>query len=87
MPMYQYRCPKCSLCVEHNIPIAERDTRKIVCGYCCSQLERDKVYAVATAGPRFEMQAVLGNGDHVKGHFGKEARLDPLKRAKRLVGK
>jgi len=26
-------------------------------------------------GNDYQMQAVMGNGDHIKGHFGKEAKL------------
>lgn len=75
MPIYTYRCRRCGVTEEHVTSYADRDTLlSHEGGDCDGLLERDGGLELPTFGkPAFQTQAVLGNGAHLKGHFGKEA--------------
>ena len=83
MPLYTYQCSKCPNEEEHIVKFEDRDRAGLSCGRCGAPMDRAGVEPFKTGKPRHQMGAVLGNGAHVKGHFGKEAKLDPLKRKKR----
>lgn len=87
MPLYTYRCRQCGLIEEHLVKYEDRDkpmqhegsnewerTDPAYRERCGGSLEREGGLEAPTIGkPAFQSQAVLGNGDHIKGHFGKEA--------------
>lgn len=87
MPIYTYRCRQCGLPVECVVSYADRDkpmqhegsnelerTDPAYRERCGGGLEREEGLESPTIGkPAFQSAAVLGNGDHLKGHFGKEA--------------
>ena len=84
MPIYSYRCRQCGLIEDHVVSYVDRDKFMQHDGpYECSRNYRDKCggslervegLELPTLGkPSFQTQAVLANGDHIAGHFGKEA--------------
>ena len=81
MPLYTYHCPPCATETELGVKYEERDEQRCEC--CKTPLRRAGVESFAIGKPRHQMQAVLADGRHVKGHFGKTARLDKTKRKKR----
>lgn len=81
MPLYTYHCDRCPADVERGVRFEERDDQR--CARCEGELARSGVEVFAIGKPRYQMQAVLAGGRHVKGHFGKAALLDRAKRAKR----
>jgi hypothetical protein len=64
--------------IERSVSLEERDHQR--CAFCREKLERSGVEVFAIGKPRYQMQAVLADGRHVKGHFGKAAVLDRGKR-------
>lgn len=74
MPLYTYECPRCEVAVDRVIKYEERDNGQFECETCGSTLRRRGVSEFCMGKPAYQMQAVLGNGDHIKGHFGKDAK-------------
>jgi len=73
MPLYQYQCRRCRETLEQLSVYRDRD-KPIVHEGCGGSLERLRGLELPTVGKSaFQTQVVLGNGDHLKGHFGKEA--------------
>lgn len=73
MPMYDYECPICEWADEIQCKIADRGKQS--CPVCSSRLPHPLILqAPAHHGPAYQMKAVLSNGEHIKGHFGKEAK-------------
>lgn len=71
MPIYDYKCDKCGASHEAVVSISSRDDdRECECG---GRATRNRVSVVTVGKPAYQMQAVLANGSHVKGHFGKDA--------------
>ena len=71
MPIYQYECTKCGREFERVKAIRHRDELEL----CACGGNAKRVPAQAVIGkPGSQMQAVLKNGAHLKGHFGKEAK-------------
>lgn len=74
MPIYTYKCKKCGVETERVISYDKRDYA-LNCQFCDGVLSRLGQLERPTIGkPGYQMQAVLSNGAHVKGHFGKEAK-------------
>jgi hypothetical protein len=85
VPIYSYRCRQCGLIEEHVVKYADRDKfmqhegpngdegpgYKSVCG---GTLERQGVELFRAAKENYQCQAILANGAHIPGHFGKEAK-------------
>ena len=74
MPVYTFECPACGCERDHVVSFDERDAGLFECGRCAVAMRRQAVSAFALGKPSYQMQAVLGNGDHLKGHFGKDAK-------------
>lgn len=69
MPIYTYECPECGT-FDTIAKYAERDDVKCPCG---KPATRYGVQPFNSGKPGYQMQAVLGSGAHLKGHFGKSA--------------
>lgn len=71
MPMYSYRCAGCEKLFEHIQAYHERDNApRCTCG---GKLIRAAVEGFTPGKSVYQMQAVLKNGQHIAGHFGKDA--------------
>lgn len=83
MPNYDYECPNCKWKGELiNVAISERGDQG--CPECDEPLQSPVMkQAPAQHGPGYQMQAVVGEGQHIKGHFGKEAKRDKSGRRKK----
>lgn len=70
MPRYEYECTECdwSGTIWHSM--SDDTTRDCECG---ANLERT-ISMPGTAPDRFQMEAVLTNGQRVAGHFGRTDR-------------
>ena len=73
MPLYGFVCFECDTERECMSTIDERNEVRIICK-CGTRMKR-KVEAPALGKSRYQMQAVMTDGTHIKGHFGKEAPL------------
>ncbi len=73
MPIYGFKCVGCGEESDHVVKYEDRN-KLIRCEGCYCKLVRDGVSAPNIGSPTFQMQAVMGNGSHVKGHFGKAAK-------------
>lgn len=72
MPAYDYECESCGWTGEIlMVPYEER--HKQPC-FGCGELLKLGVGFRAIAGTPYQMKAVMTDGSHVKGHFGKEAK-------------
>lgn len=82
MILYTYLCknPKCQNEEEHLVNYDERDTVIIECAKCGMPLDRAGVESFKAGKPAFQPGVVLNNGAHIKGHFGKEAKLNKRKK-------
>lgn len=78
MPLYDYRCRACGK-EEERLVLADFRGEQL----CECTGVMDRIFAVApkVGKERYQMQAVLSDGRHVPGHFGKEAPL--FKRGRR----
>lgn len=72
MPMYSYECSKCAVERELIVSYEERN-HPHKCSACGTPMER-LLDAPKLGKPAYQMKAVMGNGEHVKGHFGKTAK-------------
>lgn len=79
MPMYTYVCPKCDKTQEHLAKCHER-VQSCECG---GWMERRGLEIFAMGKPAYQMAGILGDGTHVPGHFGKNAKRDKSKRKKK----
>jgi putative FmdB family regulatory protein len=76
MPLYDYRCRDCGFTSEHLVPLEQRDTATVLCGHCLGGNTVRVIVAAPKLGKeRYQMKAVLNDGSHVAGHFGKSAPL------------
>lgn len=77
MPLYTYGCGRCGHQEEHLVKYSERDVQTFQCPRCVPGwlLVRQGVELFRQGQPGYQMQAVLGNGAKLKGHFGKAAQL------------
>lgn len=73
MPLYTYECKECKCREENLVSIQDRDTASFLCPECGDETIR-VVDAPVIGKPGYQMKAVMGNGEHVPGHFGKSAR-------------
>jgi putative FmdB family regulatory protein len=74
MPIYTFQCQKCEKLEEHLVKFDERDDPREHEG-CGGEMVRGAVELFRNGPPAFQTQAVLANGDHIRGHFGKEAAI------------
>jgi putative FmdB family regulatory protein len=72
MPMYTYTCERCHKDTECVVSYDQRDA-PIRCA-CGGALRRHGVEPFKTGKPPYQMKAVMSDGSHVAGHFGKDAR-------------
>lgn len=72
MPVYTYDCDNCARVVDVIVSYADRDGTHL-CSVCKGELIRRGVSGFRLGKPRYQMAAVLPNGDHIPGHFGKDA--------------
>ncbi len=73
MPLYEFQCLVCQARKEEIVRYDERDETRLC--YCGGLLKRLIAFG-AIHGPAYQMQAVTSSGQHVKGHFGVEAKRD-----------
>ena len=73
MPLYSYYCENCGHEIEEIVKYEERDTASVICYKCNKQMKRG-IDAAKIGSPAYQMQAVMKDGSHVKGHFGKTAK-------------
>jgi predicted nucleic acid-binding Zn ribbon protein len=74
MPLYTYKC-ECGYEEEEIVSYEERDTIYISCEKCGKKLCRG-IDAPKIGSEPYKMKAVMRDGSHVKGHFGKTAKRD-----------
>lgn len=74
MPVYDYFCEQCGEHSEQLRAIESRDSQTHMCA--CGGVLRRVISAAPKLGKeRYQMKAVLNTGEHVAGHFGKQAPL------------
>ncbi len=71
MPIYTYQCSKCGSLEERVTTFAKRD--EAVCDECAQPLQRSGVELFTMGQPAYQMKAIMGNGEKIAGHFGKDA--------------
>ena len=82
MPLFEYICDKCGNREEHLVKAKEKDD-ELRCESCDEGAMMRRLLAKIQIGkPVYQVQAVLGSGAHVKGHFGKDAKRDKSGRKK-----
>ena len=74
MPLYTYEC-SCGAQEEHLLSVSARDSN-LKCVSCGSLMHR-LIDAPVIGKPAYQMKVVLGSGEHVAGHFGKDAKRKP----------
>jgi len=86
VPIFQYRCRQCGLHLEQIVKYADRDKpmqhdgpngdeglgHKSVCGGSLELIEGLELPTLAKEN--YQCKAILANGAHIPGHFGKEAK-------------
>ena len=72
MPIYTFNCPSCGCSFEsiHNL---KNRPSKLKCA-CGKFAKRQGIELVTIAKEGYQMKAIMSNGEHVTGHFGKEAK-------------
>ena len=83
MPMYTFDCADCSEELEVVTPYDDRDQARMhhetdEDSDCGGALTRRGVEPFKLGAEPYQMKAILNDGTHVKGHFGKTAK--PKKR-------
>ena len=72
MPIYTYKCESCGSEKEHFVFSSERNNP---CDCACGgTMKRRGLETFSIGAPEYQMQAVLSDGTHVPGHFGKDAK-------------
>jgi hypothetical protein len=72
MPLYAFRC-ECGFSDEYFLQMSKRNTVVLLCEQCGRTMQR--VVGLPMLGkPAYQMQAVLSDGRHIPGHFGKMAK-------------
>lgn len=72
MPLYDYRCRECGKEEERMVPADFRGEQLCV---CTGVMDRIFITAPKVGKERYQMKALLNTGEHVAGHFGKQAPL------------
>jgi putative FmdB family regulatory protein len=72
MPYYTYHCVDCEHVCEDLRKWQDRDA-PMICSQCQSAMRRQAGEVVSLGKESYQMKAVMADGSHVKGHFGKEA--------------
>ncbi len=75
MPIYSFTCRTCKNASEQVVRYDERDKQICDIPDCNGSLERAGVELVTLGKSAYQMQAVMGNGEHVRGHFAKSAKM------------
>jgi putative FmdB family regulatory protein len=73
MPIYTFICSGCGYQEEQLLKYQERDT-PFTCPSCGDPMNRRGGEITHIGKESYQMKAVLGTGEHVKGHFGKDAK-------------
>lgn len=74
MPIYEVDCHKCKRAVDVICSYSERE--KQTCEYCGKTMQiREGRTAPNIGKSKYQMQAVMHDGTHVKGHFAKAAKV------------
>jgi predicted nucleic acid-binding Zn ribbon protein len=73
MPLYTYRCQKCQRLVELIVKYKYRDQPWTHEDECGGKLVREGLELPTIGKSGFQTKAVLSDGSHLAGHFGKEA--------------
>jgi len=71
--LYDYECAECGFVDEYIVLYKERDKLGVFLCPECDAFLRRKMPRPAYQGDKYQMKAVLSNGETVAGHFGKEA--------------
>jgi predicted nucleic acid-binding Zn ribbon protein len=72
MPAYDYKCFSCGWTGEIlQVPYEERNDQP--CFWCGKPLSLQVGFR-AVGAESYQMKAVMTDGSHVKGHFGKDAK-------------
>jgi len=79
MPIFTYECKKCGMAVERIVNRSDRDTPSPH-DDCGGMLAWAGLDCPTVGKPGYQMKAILGNGAHIDGHFGKEAARRRKKR-------
>ena len=72
MPIYSYRCEECGAEYEVICRYDERDNQD--CGSCGKKMTRAVAEKITIGKSGYQPGVILGSGEKVKGHFGKDAR-------------
>ena len=72
MPIYSFQC-ECGVTEEHLLKYDERDS-EFTCPSCGEPMQRSPVEKFRLGKEAYQCKAILNNGDHIAGHFGKEAK-------------
>jgi len=75
MPLYDYECTQCGERFEQLVPIDLRNVGLVVCPICGTVAKLVIATPPKLGKERYQMKAVLSDGQHVAGHFGKSAPL------------
>ena len=73
MPLYTFYCPKCLVEDELLLSLREYENFSEKCEDCGEPLKRRMDAANFDCNP-YQMKAVMSDGRHVAGHFGKSAK-------------
>ena len=73
-PLYSYKCQKCGKTVERVVKYEHRDNPWTHDDECGGKLSRGGLELCHFGKETYQCKAILGNGAHIPGHFGKEAK-------------
>jgi len=73
MPLYTFVCESCGFEEEALLSVSERNTTDNRCADCGQTMVR-RIDAVNFKTDPYQMKAILSDGQHVPGHFGKTAK-------------
>lgn len=73
--MFTYACTTCGNVSEQIVKYDDRDKQICDIPDCNGQLARGGPEKVTLGKPAYQMKAVMRNGEHVRGHFGKSAKI------------
>lgn len=80
MPLYSYDCDRCDSRGEQIVPFAGRNEPPDKCCPCGGTWVYGGLQLCAVGKREYQMAAILGDGRHVPGHFGKSAKRRPRRR-------
>jgi putative FmdB family regulatory protein len=74
VPVYTFDCESCGSTSDEIVSYRLRDIEPVACRSCGVGMRRRGISGFRLGKARYQMAAVLPNGDHIPGHFGKDAR-------------